>query len=280
MVKEVKRVAVINDLSGIGGCSLTAAIPILSCIGVQSCPFPTAILSNQTNYKNYYFKDLTNGMEEYKRNLNKLNLNFHGIYSGFLGSVEQIDIVLDFINEYKNAVIIIDPVMGDNGEKYDTYTVEMCNKMKRLVAVADVVTPNITEACILTGKDYNNFSFKDEDIKDLCKEVVKIGAKRVVITGVNRGNKIYNYGYDSENNQDIITQDDYNNTYYSGTGDIFSSIICGYIIKGESFEKAIYKASDFIKKSVEFTMKFDRDTNEGIIFEPMLKELIIDESKQ
>lgn len=279
MINEVKRVAVINDLSGIGRCSLTAAIPILSCIGVQSCPFPTAILSNQTNYDNYYFKDLTNGMEEYKSNFNKLNIEFHGIYSGFLGSLNQIDIVLDFINDYKNSTIIIDPVMGDNGKEYDTYTVEMCNKMKRLVAVADVVTPNITEACILTGKEYNTFSFTHDSIKDLCREIINIGAKRVVITGVHRGNKIYNYGYDSENNQEIITETDYNNTYYSGTGDIFSSIICGYIVKGWSFEKAIYKASDFIEKTIEFTMKFNRDTNEGIIFEPMLKELIIDESK-
>ena len=146
----VKKVATINDLSGIGRCSLTAALPILSTLGVQCCPFPTAILSSQTEFDKFSFLDITNEMNNYKNVWKELNINFDCIYSGFLGSEKQIDIVLDFVLDNKDSLIVIDPVMGDNGILYDTFTENMCNKMKELVSIASIVTPNLTEACILT----------------------------------------------------------------------------------------------------------------------------------
>ena len=156
----VKKVATINDLSGIGRCSLTAAIPILSTLGVQCCPFPTAILSSQTEFDKFSFLDITNEMNNYKNVWKELNINFDCIYSGFLGSEKQIDIVLDFVLDNKDSLIVIDPVMGDNGILYDTFTENMCNKMKELVSIASIVTPNLTEACILTGEEYKNSKLK------------------------------------------------------------------------------------------------------------------------
>ncbi|MBM6861294.1 bifunctional hydroxymethylpyrimidine kinase/phosphomethylpyrimidine kinase, partial [Clostridium saudiense] len=154
MSKLVKKVAAVHDLAGIGRCSLTAAIPILSVLGVQACPLPTAILSCQTDYPRFHFFDFTDEMKPYIDTWNSMELKFDGIYSGFLGSEEQINIVIDLIEKHNDALIVVDPVMGDNGEKYKTYTVEMCDRVRELVRHADVVTPNLTECCILTDRSY------------------------------------------------------------------------------------------------------------------------------
>ena len=144
-----KKIAVINDMSGYGRCSLTVAIPILSAMGTQCCPVPTAILSNHTEFPVYFFDDYTDKMRDYIGKWKELGLEFDAISSGFLGSAEQIAIVLDFVESFGNdhTRIIIDPVMGDHGKLYATYTEEMCEEMKQLVSYADIVTPNMTEAC-------------------------------------------------------------------------------------------------------------------------------------
>lgn len=272
-MEAIKKIVVINDLSGVGRCSLTAALPIISCIGVQCCPFPTAILSNQTNYKDYFFKDITNSMPEYMEKFNKLSVDIHGIYSGFLGSEKQIDIVLQFINSRKEAIVIVDPVMGDNGEIYNTYTNAMCEKMKMLVNKANIITPNLTEACILLDKDIKA-KYSKEDIKEMLVELSKFGPSQILITGVVESNKIYNYTYDKTTEEFNIISSDYNGKYYSGTGDIISSIISGEVIKGVDFYSAVKKAIKFINKAIKFTENFNTDTNEGVMFEGVLGELI------
>lgn len=276
-MEAVKKVAVINDLSGIGRCSLTAAIPIISVLGVQCCPYPTAILSNQTNYDTYFFQDLTSSMEEYKNKLTLVSNGFDGIYTGFLGSVEQIDIVLDFIKENKGSLIVVDPVMGDNGRKYDTYTEEMCSKMRKLVEVSDIITPNITESCILLNKGLHNLDFTSEEIKEMLKELSNLGPKKIVITGIVEGNIIHNYIYDKELNEYDIISSNYNGKYYSGTGDIVSSIICALSIKGIDFKVSVQKAIEFITKAINYTNEFDINTNEGVMFEAILGDLIYEQ---
>ncbi|MGG7212291.1 pyridoxamine kinase [Clostridium nigeriense] len=280
-MNKVKKVATINDLSGVGRCSLTAAIPVLSVLGVQCCPYPTAVLSCHTGFDNYTFLDITNEMISYKEAWDNLNINFDCIYSGFLGSEEQIDIVLNFVKGKEKALVVVDPVMGDNGAIYDTFTENMCNKMRYLVSIANIVTPNLTEACILTGDIYDKYNTSDEKIIEIAKKISDMGPEKVIITGIIRENKIFNFAYDKKTSEFLKVESDFNNESYSGTGDIFTSIIIGLLLNGHDLNYAIKNATDFIFKAIEFTSKFKSDSREGIMFEPCLKELIlINEYKQ
>lgn len=273
-MNKIKKVATINDLSGVGRCSLTAAIPVLSTLGVQCCPFPTAVLSCHTGFKEFTFLDTTDEMLKYRKSWDNLNIDFECIYSGFLGSEKQIDIVLDFIKEREEALIVIDPVMGDNGKVYSTFTKEMCNKMKKLVSIADIVTPNLTEACILTEEEYSENS-NDEKILNIAKKISSMGPERVIITGIIRGNKVVNFAYDNVEKSFFKVESDFNNKSYSGTGDIFTSIVIGLILNGHSLNYSVEKATEFIYKTIEYTSKFNTDTREGIMFELFLKELFL-----
>ena len=198
MIKDIKKVVAIHDISGLGRCSLTAVIPILSVLGVQPCPFPTAILSCQTGYSNFSFLDLTEEMINYKNSWDELGFAFDGVYSGFLGSEKQIDIVKELIVSQNISFVLIDPVMGDNGTIYKTYTEAMCSKMKELVSLATVTTPNITEACILLGKQYKNGEYSLEEIEEIAKGIGVLGPKKVVITGIIKGSEIINFAYDMD----------------------------------------------------------------------------------
>lgn len=280
-MNKVKKVATINDLSGVGRCSLTAAIPVLSVLGVQCCPYPTAVLSCHTGFDNYTFLDITNEMISYKKAWDNLDINFDCIYSGFLGSEEQIDIVLNFVKGREKALVVVDPVMGDNGVIYDTFTENMCSKMRYLVSIANIVTPNLTEACILTGDVYDKYNTSDEKIIEIAKKISDMGPEKVIITGIIRENKIFNFAYDKKTSEFLKVESDFNNESYSGTGDIFTSIIIGLLLNGNELNYAIKNATDFIFKAIEFTSKFKSDPREGIMFEPCLKELIlINEYKQ
>lgn len=271
----VKKVATINDLSGIGRCSLTAAIPVLSALGVQCCPFPTAVLSNQTEFDKFTFLDITDEMIRYKETWNELGINFDCIYSGFLGSEKQIDIVLNFVKEKEKSLTVVDPVMGDNGILYDTFTDVMCKKMKKLVSIADIVTPNLTEACILTGEVYNKYGTSNEKVMKIAREIADMGPKKVIITGIIRDNKIYNFAYDKNEDKYFMVESDFNHESYSGTGDIFTSIIIGLLLNGHDLNFSIKNATKFIYNAIKFTSKFNTNPKEGIMFELFLKELIL-----
>lgn len=274
MSKLVKKVAAVHDLAGIGRCSLTAAIPILSVLGLQACPLPTAVLSCQTEYPNFHFFDFTDEMKPYINTWDSMDLKFDGIYSGFLGSEEQINIVIDLIEKHKEALIVVDPVMGDNGEKYKTYTEEMCDKIKELVSHADVVTPNLTECCILTDRSYNDVA-NTENLLDIAKEISELGPEKVVITGIVKDDKVITFAYDRKNNENFLVSSTYNKKTYSGTGDIFTSIVCGMLVNGSNFKKSVEKACNFIKKAIDITSLEDLDEKNGILFEPLLKELFM-----
>lgn len=277
MSKVVKKVATVQDIAGIGRCSLTAAIPILSVLGVQPCPLPTAILSCQTEYPNFHFYDFTNEMRDYIDSWTSMNLSFDGIYSGFLGSEDQINIVIELIERYREALIVVDPVMGDNGEKYKTYTIEMCNKVKGLVKHANIVTPNLTECCILTDRKYEDVVdvINEETLFEIAREISELGPEKVVITGVIKDDEVITFAYDKERDESFSFSNPYNNKSYSGTGDIFASIICGMLVRGFDFKIAVNKACDFIKNAVYMTSLENADERNGIFFEPLLKDLII-----
>lgn len=278
-MQEIKKVAVINDLSGVGRCSLTAAIPILSILGTQCCPIPTAILSNQTDFESFSFLDLTDELKAYTNSISKLNIEFDCIYSGFLGSLKQIDIVHNFIDKNKEALIVVDPVMGDNGSLYDTFTYEICERMKELIKYAHIITPNLTEACILTGINYTKNKTKEE-ILNIAELLGEIGPEKIIITGVVIENELCNVYYNSKNKEIFINKIKYINESYSGTGDLFTSIIIGLLLNNHSIEYSITKAGEFLYNVIKYT--FDKKTNpkEGIMFELFLKELILINEKE
>lgn len=269
----MKKVAAVHDLSGVGRCSLSVALPILSALKVQCCPLPTAILSSQTGYPEFTFLDFTNYMSDYYKVWKNLNLNFDCIYSGFLGSIDQIEIVSNFINLNSNSFVVVDPVMGDNGKMYPIFTEEMRLKIKDLVKISNLTTPNLTEACFLTNRDYKKLDYSIDEIIKIAKDISKMGPKNVVITGIINNDNILNLGYDKSNDKYFIASSKYNNYSYSGTGDIFTSILCGLLSNGHSLEFSVNIATDFIYKAINYTSKFDTNPNDGVMFEYFLSDL-------
>lgn len=268
------KIALINDISGFGRCSIAVALPIISHMKIQCCPLPTSIFSNHTGFLEYFFEDYTPKMEEYISNWKKINLSFSGILSGFLGSKEQIRIVEKFITDFRTAdtVVIIDPVMGENGKPYPTYTEEMCQEMKQLVKYADVLTPNLTEACILTDTPYTPDEFTKRDYFKLVKKLAENGAKKVVITGIEMGNYIGNIVYESGNKPKILKERRVGHVR-SGTGDIFSSIIASDAVHKIPFDKSVKKASRFVRDCISVTEEFDIPPTDGVCFEEILYKL-------
>ena len=201
----MKKIAAINDLSGIGRCSLSVALPIISALKVQCCPFPTSILSSQTGYPKFTFLDLTNEMTNYYKVWKDLNVNFDCIYSGFLGSIAQIDIVSKFIEENPNAFIVVDPIMGDDGVLYPIFNEESCLKIKELVKLSNLTTPNLTEACFLTGRDITKRDLTRNEIVEIAKDISKLGPDKVIITGILEGDNISNMAYDKTTDEIFFT---------------------------------------------------------------------------
>ena len=270
---RIPRVACINDLSGFGRCSLTTAVSVISAAGVQACPVPTAVLSKHTGFPSYYFADLTNNMPPYLDNWH--DLEFDAIYSGFLGSSEQIEIVEDFIFRQKEkndtVRIIVDPVMGDHGRLYATYTDEMNRLMKRLVTHADLITPNITEACFLTENKYNGEDISDEEAKSLLEQLHALGCRQVVLTGIVRDERMINMTLDENGfSTDTLHRE---SQVFSGTGDLFASVMCAQILKGNSLPQAVNAAGEFISKAIDYTIKAETPLSEGVVFEPLLYTL-------
>ena len=266
----MKKIVAINDLSGIGRCSLSVALPIISSLKVQCCPFPTSVLSSQTNYPEFSFLDLTSEMRTYYKKWIALNLNIDSIYTGFLGSSAQIDIVLDFIKENSHSLVLVDPILGDNGELYPIFDDCMCTKIKNLVRVASVTTPNLTEACILTNRDYNSLILTKDELVAIAKDISNLGPDKVVITGIVNNNTISNLAYDKTNDSHFFISTNYNHKSYSGTGDIFASILSALLTKSYDFELAVKTATSFISSTITYTSQFDTDTNDGVMFENFL----------
>lgn len=282
----MKRAAIINDLSGIGRCSLNVAIAILATLEVQTCPLPTAILSTQTGFKGFSFLDFTPHMTEYYTHWEKLNHEFDAIYSGFLGSKEQVEILVDFVPRFKkeHTLVLIDPVMGDNGKLYPIYETTYPEDMRRLVALADVITPNITELKLLMDIDLAQQVTREElrlytTDREKIEQLRALGPKKIIVTGLIEDDEMYNIGIDLEKNEWHEVKAAYNHKSYSGTGDIFASIVCGCLTRGVDLNESIKIATQFISKAIIYTEKQPNwDTRDGIMYEAFLRELSISES--
>ncbi len=270
---KLKRVAAINDISGFGRCSLTVAIPVISALGLQVCPMPTAVLSAHTGFEHYSFCDLTENMEEYVNKWAALGLSFDTVYSGFLGSEAQIDIVSRFAKSQKDSLFLVDPVMGDEGLIYKTYTPEMCRSMKRLCSGADIITPNLTEACILLDEPYPKGEMAVEEIEKMVLALGKTGAGNVIITGIPHKNKFINAVYTKRGIS--LFENVHIDIDINGSGDLFASLICAYATKGLSLEAAVEKAGAFVTEAIAYTRKNNYNPEHGIVFEPLLKKEMI-----
>lgn len=268
-----KKIALINDFSGFGRCSISVALPVISVLKVQCCPLPTSIFSNHTGFPSFFFDDYTEKMGSYMKEWKKLGLKFNGISTGFLGSKEQIRIVTKFFREFKSkdTLIVVDPVMGDYGKTYSTYTPQMCLEMKKLVSYADILTPNVTEACILTDTPYQE-KFRLKDYCSMARSLSKKGPKKVVITGITQGDFIANYCYERGQAPKIVRSHKVG-TQRSGTGDIFAAIIAADAVNGVPFQASVKKASRFIKKCILRSMELEIPVTDGVCFEEVLRTL-------
>lgn len=268
-----KKIALINDFTGFGRCSITAQLPIISMLKVQCTPLPTAIFSNHTGYPDFFYTDYTDNMKSYMDMWEKLGLQFEGILSGFLGSASQIELVTDFICRFRNekTVVVVDPVMGDGGKAYTTYTEEMCDKMGSLVSLADIVVPNVTEACILTGTKYKE-RWTTKELLVMADKIYKMGPDKVVITGIMQKTYVSNLCYEGNDKYSMIRTHKVGESR-AGTGDVFSAIIAADAVNGVDFEVSVKKASQFIKKCIMESIRMQIPLPDGVCFEELLSQL-------
>lgn len=272
MHNHQKKIAVINDFCGFGRCSLAVSLPIISALKVQCCPLPTAIFSNHTGFESFYSTDFTAHMDAYVDEWAKLDLRFNGILTGYLGSPEQIAIVRRFLQRFKTeqTVTVIDPVMGDYGRLYPSYSPKLAEQMAALVPFADILTPNLTEACILTDTPYRA-DMDEAALEELCRTLSDMGPKKIVISGLERGDDLENFIY--ENGQASIVCEHKVGPCRSGTGDVFSSILATDAVNGVELTRSVQHASAFIAKVLRRALELDLPKTDGICFEEFLTEI-------
>jgi len=268
-----KRLVTIQDISCIGKCSLTAVIPIISAFGIEAVPLPTAVLSTHTGagFKDFTFRDLTGDMPGIINHWKSMNIEFDAMYSGYLGSIDQLEIVDKFFREFKNDsnIIFVDPVMGDEGTLYTGFDKEFANKMRCLCSHADVICPNITEAAYLTGMDYSP-RHDTEYVQKLANALKSTGAKNIIITGLSEGDKVGSMCVNAETGEEhIYLHKKVPGTYY-GTGDIFAGVICSALTCGFTLYDALKLASDFVYESIVSTQDEIHKYYYGVKFEQKL----------
>lgn len=268
------RVAAIHDMSGFGRCSLTVAIPILSAMGIQCCPLPTAFLSTHTGgFEGFTFLDMTDELPKVAAHWKSLGLEFQAVYSGFLGSERQIAIVEDFLREFRGAdtAAVIDPVMGDHGEVYQTYTPAMCAGMARLAELADVITPNLTEAALLLGVPYDALPAGEAGCREVVERLSLDGRRSVVLTGASTAPELTGaMCFDAKTGRTEAVQTRRVPQEFHGTGDVFASVLTGALVQGASPPDAVRQAVDFVRACAERTAKAGIPMREGVEFEPLL----------
>ena len=289
----MKRVLTVQDISCVGKCSLTAAIPVISAMGIEVCPLPTAILSNHTAFSSFSFLDLTDKIPEILNEWKKQGFHFDAIYTGYLGSIKQIDLVHKILDEFaqNDTLVVIDPCMADNGKLYTGFSQDFVKQMAKLCGRANVILPNMTEACFLVNQDYDIFTHTNESITKLMEKLLSLGANHVVLKGVDfSSDKIGVAYYSQKNNNDsknligksIIENsiDDmkiyFHHRYdenFHGTGDLFASVVTGALVLKKELKEAVEIACDFLQESIECTLSNPNYNWYGVEFESALKNL-------
>ena len=273
----MKRILTIQDISCVGKCSLTVALPIISAFGVETAVLPTAVLSTHTAFNSFTFRDLTDDLEAITNEWKEQNISFDAIYTGYLGSFKQLDIVSEIIEQFKNEnnFILIDPVMGDNGVLYKGFDKEFARSMAKLCKKADIIVPNLTEASFMLDIPYVANGYSEDYVKDILHKLTDLGSKRAVLTGVNFGDgKLGVYGYDSKHNQYFKYFREHIPKSFHGTGDVFASSLCGALSIEKSFEESLKIAVDFTIESIAQTLNNPNHNWYGVEFEKALPYLI------
>lgn len=273
-----KKAVAINDISGVGRCSVTVASPILSAAGIETSILPTALLSTHTGgFTGYSFLDLTEEMDKIAAHWRTLGLKFDAIYSGYLGSARQVNTVNSFIDDFLNdgAIVMVDPVMGDAGRFYTGISADYIAGMKRLCKRADIIVPNITEALFLLGREYADGPYTPEFIEDILKEFAEMGCKKTVLTGVyfNEG-EVGAASYDSLSDDFDVALAPRVEGFYHGTGDVFASALLGGLLNNKTLAEAARIAVDFTEDSIIRTRNAGTDTRYGVIFEKEIPSYI------
>lgn len=272
----MKRIVTIQDISCVGKCSLTVALPIISAMRIETAVIPTAVLSTHTAFKNFTYRDLTGDLPKIAKHWKQEKFNFDGIYTGYLGSIEQIDILKEFFKQFKtpNNFIFIDPVMADNGKLYAGFDASFVKEMKKLCKMADIIVPNLTEASYMLEKEYKEI-YSEQEIKDILIELSNLGPKYVVLTGVSfKDNKLGVMSYNKETNEFFTYFKEKIPAKYHGTGDIFASTLVGAITNNNTLEEGLKIAVDYVWETINDTYKTNKKDAYGVNFETKIPYLI------
>ena len=273
----VPRLAMINDIAGFGRCSTTVSLPVISVMKVQVCPVPTSVLSNHLGFPLCHFDDYTSHMRDYIKIWKELGLTFDGLYCGFLGNEEQIDIVREFVEMFRTPLFLLDPVMGDHGRAYSSITETHVQKMKELLPLADIITPNITEACLLTGTPWKDGEWTMQELSGLCERLASLCLKdsvsaSIVITGIRQGDFLVNFLWDDGVYTTVASP--IAGASRPGTGDIFASILAADAVRGETLLSSVQKAANFVGLCIAGSEKAGTPVQEGVVFEKYLAALL------
>lgn len=272
----MKKVLTIQDISCFGKCSITVALPIISAMGVETVILPTAVLSTHTMFKDFTVKDLTDQLVPITDHWKKEGLKFDAIYTGYLGSAEEIEIAKKIFVEFggDDTMIFIDPVMADNGKLYAAFDENYAKLNAGLCGTADIIVPNITEACFMTDTEYKEV-YDEDYVKDLLQKLAGLGSKVVVLTGVSLSEgKTGVYGLDTRTGEYFTYQNDRVNVSYHGTGDVFSSVSVGAIARGLSMKDAFRLAADYTARTIQVTEENPENPWYGVDFEATIPELV------
>ena len=271
------HVAALHDLSGVGRCSLTAVIPVLSAMGITVYPLPTAVLSNQTEFDRFACRSLTPEMSAFMQQWQVMGLQFDGISIGFLNDREQVAVAHDFLDRFHRpqTLFLLDPVMGDDGVLYPVYNRLMVEAMRSLAVRADILTPNLTEACLLCEEDYRKMQSADEKtLHTLMRTLSAMGPRIVLLTGIHRGNAIESFCYTAENDAVFSLSNERIGGHFSGTGDLFAAVLLGGFVLHRAPQEILSCAVSFLEASIRDTVQEGSDPREGILFESHLDRLI------
>ena len=270
MTRPAKIVAAIHDLSGVGRCALTVVMPVLSALGMQVCPVPTAVLSAHTAFSGIAAHDLTDFLGPYLAHWRALGLHFDAVYAGYLASPRQVEIVSSFLKEQRRALKVLDPVMGDDGRLYSGMASEMPAKWRALCAHADVVTPNMTEYALLTGEAYSLAPRTRAQAEGMLRTLLDMGANSAVITSLPLEGGLANVYMRRGDRQMGLCAFERLDAHYPGTGDLFASVLTGALLRGEGLDGATRRATDFTRRCVERSLGISRPVNYGVDLEPLL----------
>ena len=273
-----KRVAAINDLTGFGRCSLAVVLPVLNAMKVQACPVPTSVFSSHMAFPSYYYRDLSDGLSPYLEEYRKLVLVFDGIYCGYINSPGQFIQLRRFMEVQLasgDPLILIDPVLGDNGHRYRLVTEETCRNMREFASFATILTPNLTEACLLTGQPCPEGTVETAFLQELMERLLDLGPSKAVITGIPANGSLINYCGERNSGRTSVfsCKTSSNGESRPGTGDLFAAVLTADAVNQVPFSRSVQKAAAFVRTCVLASAHAHVPVREGVLFENYLSLL-------